>query len=550
MTIKEWLQRKALSFLGLNKYSATPGDDRETFINDESATRRMKIREYNIWYAGDSDELLNFYTRQNTIEYNYEPWFYRNKRSYYWAVSSTEEDIKRTHSGQPRNIIDTLVAVIGKPDIKAGPAEMGRDNKVNDNIDHMIRENNFWKMYTQVQMPLTLVEGWGCYKINWNLDVSDYPIIQYYKAENVDFIYKSNRLVACIFKDYYTDGKNKKYLLTETRSVESVPQENGTVLRNLHIIREAFEITGEDDTLKPVKLHDVEQFKEIDKEIVIDNFNKLFAVPTIFYEDTHTENYGRSIFTGKLDLFDDLDQCLSQTANTVRRSTTVEYFNSDFLERDRKTGLPVQPKAFDRKYTMYTGGRTSDGNANTSQPVQVTQPDVNFQQYSDQAIAILMQIVNGIMSPATLGIDISKKDNAEAQREKEKVTIFTRNMLIDTESDILKELFSQALCAYELMRTGKITVKEYDMSINYSEFADDSFENKLTVLGDAYDKKNISPKMFMDKLYGHSLSDEDYDSELEFLETNKKQNDNPFGEGMIPGMPPEDMLGEEDEEEE
>jgi hypothetical protein len=52
----------------------------------------------------------------------------------------------------------------------------------------------------------------------------------------------------------------------------------------------------------------------------------------------------------------------------------------------------------------------------------------------------MMQIINGVMSPATLGIDISKRDNAEAQREKEKVTIFTRNGIIDTETPILKDL--------------------------------------------------------------------------------------------------------------
>ena len=137
-TLKEWIRKKALSFLGLGQYDGTPGDDRLTFINDEEHVMNTKIREYNIWYSGDSDELLNFYTRQNTIDYNYEPWYSRNKRSYFWSVSSTEEDIERTHSGQPRNIVDTLVAVIGKPDIQGGPNELGTDNIVNANIDKII----------------------------------------------------------------------------------------------------------------------------------------------------------------------------------------------------------------------------------------------------------------------------------------------------------------------------------------------------------------------------------------------------------------------------
>ena len=537
MTLKEWLRNKALSFLGLGRYEGTPGDDRLTFINDEDHAVKQKIREYNVWYSGDSDELLNFYTRQNTIDYNYEPWFARNKRSYFWSVTSTENDIKRTHSGQPRNIVDTFVAIMGKPDIQGGHAELGRDNPVNQNIDNIITENNFWDLYEQCQVPLTLVEGWGCFKLNWDRDLSDYPIIQYYRAEQVDFIIKSNRLIAVIFKDYYTDAKNKRYLLTETRRTETRKDENGKLERDLHIVLEAFEVTGEDDMVKPVLLKDVDQFAHLEPHVVIENFNKLFAVPSRFYEDVHTNAFGRSIFTGKIDLFDDLDQCLSQAANTVRRSTAVEYFNSDFLERDVKTGLPIQPKEFDRKYVQYTGAKGADGGQLSAEPVQVTQPDINFAQYSEHAIQIMLQIINGIMSPATLGIDISKRDNAEAQREKEKITIFTRNMLIESETRILQELFSQALCAYECMNTGKITTKSYDISVTYSAFADDSFENKIGTLGDAFTKRILSPKMYMSRLYGHSLSESDYNSELAYLEkVIDKDDEDPFKDDPMKKM--------------
>ena len=532
-TLKEWLRNKALSFLGLSQYEGTPGDDKLTFINDADSIVKMKVREYNIWYAGDGDELLNFYTRQNTIDYWYEPWYWRNKKSYFWAVGSTEEDIKRTHSGQPRNIVDTLVAVIGKPDIQAGSAEIGQNNEINSSVDKIITENKFWNLYNQKQMPLTLVEGWGCYKIDWDRQLSDTPIILYYKAEQVDFVIKSGKVIGVIFKDYYTDGKNKKYLITETRRIESHRNEEDKLIRSLYIEKEAFEVTGEDDYVKPVKIHDIPQFNDIEDKLVIEDFDKLFATPCIFYEDTNTDAYGRSIFTGKIDLFDDLDQCLSQAANAVRRSTPVEYIDTNYLERDRKTGMPIQPKAFDRKFAMIAGAKGADGVATTGHAVEVTQPEIDFKQYSDQAIDILMQIVNGLMSPATLGIDISKRDNAEAQREKEKVTIFTRNMLVDAETNILKDLFSQALCAYELMNTGRITVKNYDMSINFSEFADDSFENKLTTLGDAYNKGVISTKMFLSKLYGHELSQSDYDNEKDYLE--KKQQEqafNPFTDGV------------------
>ena len=473
MTIKEWIRKKVLGLLKVSQYDSLPQEEeRLTFINDKDAITRSRVREYNIWYKGDSDELLNYYTKQNTIDYNYEPWYSRNKRSYFWTISSTEGDIKRTHSGQMRNIIDTLTAIVGVPEVKAGHPEMPQSNVVNENLEEILEENDFWELFAQEQVPMTMVEGWGCYKVAWDKDLSDNPIVMYYKAENVEFIYKMKRITGIIFKDYYTDGK-KQYLITETRY---------TAHGNLRVEKEIFLIEGsaeEDSPLKKVKFSDVPAFGNVDDKLEITNYKGLLAVPCVILKDSSGDMHGRSFFAGKIDLLDDLDQALSQSSNTVRRSTPVEYLNTDFLERDKKTGMPKQPKVYDRKYINVKGAKTADGTANTSEPITVTQPNLDFAKYSTEAIQILLQIMNGIISPATLGVDIAKKDNAEAQREKEKVTIFTRNMVTGREQKILKKLFNELLCAKQLMNEGVITVKDYNISITFPEFADDSYENKI-----------------------------------------------------------------------
>lgn len=514
MTILEHIKKKILGLVGLARGTDRTDDERLTFINDEQRLVKSRIQEYNIWYDGDGDELLNYYTHENVVGYNYEPYYSRNKRDYFWSRSASENDVKRTHSGQPRNIVDTLVSIIRFPNINAQPLGESQ-NKVDSNLKKIIKESGLKELYKQEQLPLTLVEGWGCYKINWDIDESDYPILEYYRAENVDYIYRYGRIKGVIFKDFYIGKNNKRYLLTETRRLEK---------RNLIIEKELFSVTASGDYIVEENFDAVPELKDIEKYIEIENLGMLWAVPSIFYKETSKKGgYGRSIFTGKIDLFDDLDQVLSQAANSVRKSTVVEYFNSDFLERDTMTGLAKQPHSYDRKYSVYQGQRDANGASNSSDPVQVTQPAINFQQYSDQAISIVMQIIQGIMSPATLGIDISKKDNAEAQREKEKITIFTRNGIIDEETEILKELCRQLLCAYEFMHSGEVSCTEYDISVKFSEFADDSFENKLTVLTKAYDSSAISDEMFMTKLYGDTLSTEDFAKELEWLKEHHTQ---------------------------
>lgn len=538
MRLAEYLSKKIIALAGgLSEYGGIEETDRLMFINDKRAVMEDKLKEYDTWYQGDSDELLNFYTVQTNINYNYEPFYDRNKRGYFWSIASTENDIKRTHSGQPRNIVDTMVSLIGKPEIYAG-IKGNIISTSNDKLVAVLDDNTFWDMYTYEQMPMTLVEGWGCYKIDWNKDITEHPIIKYYRAKDVEFVYQNKRLNAIIFKDYYTDGKFRNYLITETRMIRK---------GNLYVSKDVFRLNGDDiQVLSEDEVVGVEELRDIDMEpIVIENFTKFLAVPCIFYKDVvNNDGYGRSIYTGKIDLFDDLDQCLSQGSNTVRRSTPVEYFNTDFLERDPVTKLPKMPHVYDRKYTSFIGGRTADGVQTSTVPVQVTQPQLQFTEYNTEAQNILLQIISGIMSPATLGIDIAKKDNADAQREKEKLTIFTRNVLIESETRILKSLFNQVLVAVQLMNEGIVTCTDYSISIKYSEFADDSFENKLQKLGEAYIKGTISPDMYLDKLYGDTLSSTEREREYKFLKDNQDKEGNPFGggEGGNPfgGMPEAD----------
>lgn len=511
-----------------------PDEDRVTLINDTEQVKKMKLKEYNIWYYGDEEELLNFYTHRTMLGFNYEPYYSRNKKSYFWSISGTENDIKRTHSGQGRNIVDTLVSIMRFPLINTTNVVTSKGetnsslNVVNENLKKIIIESRLEYVYKNKQMPLTLVEGWGCYKINWDKNISDYPYAVYYRAENVDFVYRGNKIVGCIFKDFYTDGDRKQYMLIETRSFK---YDETTDRRNLVIEKELFVTDKDGKTLSEVPFSTVPELRDVESYIEIGPLNMLLCEPCIFFEDTSDVGmFGRSIFTGKIGLLDDLDQCLSQAANAVRRSTPMEYFNTDFLERDKETGMPKQPKVYDRKYTMYNGKTGGDGESNSKDPVQVTQPQINFTQYSEHAREILMQIINGVMSPATLGIDISKKDNAEAQREKEKVTIFTRNAIIDTETNILKSLCNQLLCAYEFMNKGEITVQDYNISVKFSEFADDSYENKLEKLTAAYNSETISDKMFMTKLYGDTLTPEEFEEELEWL---KEHHTEPRDEGML-----------------
>lgn len=527
MLLKKYIMAQNFKVLGILPTGGRQEQERQELICSIDEIVRYNIEEADVWYQADSSELTNFYTRGMNWGYWDNPQYNRNKRSYFWAISATETDIKRTHSGMARNIIDTLVNLCGVPVV------------VNDDgLNKILEEINFWDLYSQKQMPMTLVEGWGAYKIDWE---DGQIIVKYYLAKDVDFIEKNGKVIGIIFKDTYLHPNGKQYMVCETRYLKK---------GDLYSIKNVFEMGADDDLKMVKKIPNVDMNLETYK---VPNIGCLLAEPTVFFKDyTNSNAYGRSVLTGKFDLLDDLDLCLSQSANTTRMSTPHEYINTDYMERD-KNGMPIAPSCFDRRYTQYVGGRTSDGDPMSKEPVMVTQPKLDSLGYQTNAVNIQLQIVTGIISPATLGIDIAKKDNADAQREKEKVTIFTRTAILSKEARSLLHLFQQML-AVQAYLNGETTDeygnpiivnREYNISIKYGEFADNSYENKMSVLGEGYIKGVMSPEMYLDKLYGDTLSDEEYQRELDFL---KKEKENPFGD-MSNALGNEDNFASEGQEE-
>lgn len=511
LTIREYIRRKAFGIgQGTVETNISPNvrASETTFINDPNEIQRLQLEEYNVWYAGMSAQILNFYTRADFIDFNYDPIYNRNMRNLFWAVSASESDYKRTHSGLPRCIVDTLTGVVGVPHVSSTVEEY------NERLKTILKENNYDELLSQEARPLTLVEGWGAWKINFDEGISDTPILLYYRANSCDFIYRNRRLVAIVYQDYYTDEDNKKYVLFEIRRLERkkiIDEKTGLYSYKLCLIieKELFRYLSEQvDRIEKVPLETLPELQDVEPCLIIENCPYFLGAPSIYYYDSTELGPGRSIFSGKIDLFDDLDKCLSQSSNAVTRSTPIEYIDSQYLERDEKTGLPKQPKSFDRKYIMLSSVLGGDGQMNR-QPVTITQPQINFSAYSDEATAIVLQILNGIMSPATLGIDVTKRDTGVSQREKEKITIFTRGGLISVERKTQASLLVQLLIADKLLHSNKQyntivrpqNEDDWGVSIVYDEFADASFEAKLETVLTGYQGGILSDDMVIDYLY-------------------------------------------------
>ena len=122
-------------------------------------------------------------------------------------------------------------------------------------------------------------------------------------------------------------------------------------------------------------------------------------------------------------------------------------------------------------------------------------------------ITALDLCLQGIISPSTLGIDTKKLDNADAQREKEKTTLYTRQNLVKITQNALQSLVAVVLNADGELN-GKGIVEGLEVSVNFGEYANPSFESQVETVSKARQGGLMSVETSVDELYGDSKSED------------------------------------------
>lgn len=492
----------------VKKLSENPNADRLIFINDNEKIRVYRTKIGKIWLVGNSSELLNFFTEEQSISYNDNPVYNRNNRNMFWAKSTVECNIHRIHSRVPNAIIHTMNSVMGDVHIEE-PSGMW---------EKIAEANNFNKKLKERARPLCMAEGYGAWKVNINKSFSDYPILEYYDAENVDYIYIGDIFIGVSFKSYYKDDKNKDYVLIENRFKKN---------KNSYITYELFRLNKNND-ITPVPLDTIPNLTHYkEEEMVLPGLDKVLAVPMKYIDSILYPGYGESLLTDYSDLFDMCDEALSQLAQTNRVSTPVTWINPEVMRRG-PTGAIGYENLYNRQIMMKEG--IPDGEGFQNQDIITEQPQLNFEQYINLVEFVINTCLTGRISPATMGIDIAKKDNALAQREKEKITIETRDAFIESEENMLKELVEICLIVKDFMDNGQITLNDKNITVKYDDYGAPTKEEERQQLLDMLSRGAISPEKFVNDYYDDSLTDAEKLAEIDYI---KSQDAKESLEGMF-----------------
>ena len=425
-----------------------------------------------IWYRGDSNELEQFY-QQNSE--------YADKYKFWTSKCSPGMDMRKIHTGLPGLIVRTLSSVV-LPDMDEfefeSPAhellwkEMEKENKFRKKIESALKE--------------TLFIGDGAFKAVIDTSISDYPILEWYPGDRVEFVYQRDRIREIVFKTPYYE-KGRTYVLNERYGYG-------------YIINELYQGN---------KLVDIKTIKATEnlKDVTFDD-SLILAEPFMIFESAKYEGRGGSIFDGKLDNFDSLDEAWSQWMDALRAGRAKTYVPDCLIPHDPETGQLIKPNPFDNRY-LAAEGDMREGQKNQ---IMMEQPAIPHESYLASYITALDLCLQGVISPSTLGIDTKKLDNAEAQREKEKTTLYTRNSIVEAMQETLPNVVGMCINANNILH--KQSIEEVKVNIPFGEYANPSFESQVETVAKAKQGGIMSIERCVEELYGDSLDEHCKEEEI------------------------------------
>lgn len=418
-----------------------------------------------IWYRGDASELEQLFKllSDDTV-----------CRARFWAAAPQNETIRKAHSGLPGVMVDTLVAVV-KADMDK--LDFGEDASASGRWDQLAQENDFSGLVAQAVADV-LVTGDGAFKISLDPEISDSPILEFWGADSVEYVQKHGRIQEIhflspagskgrILKEIYKPG-GVSYCLMDGEKELPVKEEESTA------------------DLKPV---------DFDGDFML-------AVPLEFWPSARWRGRGQSIFDRKTDAFDGHDEIISQWWDAIRAGRVQKYIPESLIPSNPNTGGLLMPNSFGSNFIKV--GTSNKENAQDK--IDTVQPDIRYEAFLASYSASLDMCLQGIMSPATLGVDVGKMSSAEAQREKKDVTGITRNAVTDALEKALPQLAQITLMAQDLLQDRNPGT--YEAQVSFGEYGAPSFDSRVQTVGSAASSGVMSVEAQVDELWGSSKDDE------------------------------------------
>ena len=171
---------------------------------------------------------------------------------------------------------------------------------------------------------------------------------------------------------------------------------------------------------------------------------------------------------------------------------------------------------------------------NATAQIDTVQPEIRYDAFVESYAATLNMCLQGIVSPATLGIDVGKMSSAEAQREKKDITGMTRNAITDALEKVLPQVVCSMLMTYDLMHSNQAGA--YEPKVTFGEYGAPDFDSRVQTIASAATASVMSVEAQVDELWGASKDDDWKRAEVQRILTERGIEDTPEP-GIVESLP-------------
>jgi hypothetical protein len=425
------------------------------------------LQEKYLWFLGSEDLLADFY---RTKTHNYS--VIDTRAEYYY--SNVGANVRVIHSGLPSLISYTKARLLMSGGIELSVYNGTKEDVKSTELLEAIYNDN--KLDTIIKNSVT-TESWGkkfAWKISYDSETSDYPIVELYKPQNYKAVYKRDRLFELVFYNHY-ENNGTSYRLNETYG-------KGYITYALYQINK----DGSELLVPLTELEETAELKDVSwKE------KRILAG-----EKTND----KCDYDGLISEFDALDETWSQMMDEIRLGRSEVYVPEMLLTN----------RTFN-KFRKNYAELGNDERENGKNEITHIQPDIRPDQYAKAIAQITSNCLIAVgLSPFTVGIndEIGANASGESLTKREASSLRTRSEMIDGWEEFLEEMFMTLLFANTLFNGGSFNNK-LELQVSFGDYISPTRKDIIEETKMMIDSSIIDTEKAIDEIFGDEITEEE-----------------------------------------
>ncbi len=519
----------------------------------------LSIAENYAWFTGKANRIRSFY-RQNLQ--------LLNDLNYFWAKAPV--NYRKVHSGLPSLISHKMSTIIygGGFSNEITIYKVDEEGNYTDEIDREKSKeamDNLEVLKDKSVLKSRLIEGatigsWcghSFFKIGYDLEASNYPIVEVADLRNAEVIKRRGLTVGIAFKNYYQKG-DQHYVHKEIYT--TTDEDDAVIINELYLLN-----TTKGEVL--VDLTTLDETKDLEREIIFNGLKGMlaFEIPNKLPNNAFPEsNYGASDYVNAVDAFDALDEVMSEIVMEVRNNKSKRLIPSTMVQylRDEKGNIQIGDiDPFLTNYLLVDG----DPDQNAKNEVVITEIKDKMESLQEKWKIAITTALNAVgLSPFAIGITGIESISAseKSQQERNKATLETRNAKLEVIQPFLENLLFQLLAFNSWMQTNVPNLEQKDLnetdidysncrvSVMFGDYISETIKDKIDTWSRAKETGGASTLTYVKKIR-EELSQSEIDEEVNLIRYEQGMAlDNPLNLPELTGLILDDDEEEAEEEQE